>query len=156
MSRANRTASREPQLGPAPRRRWLSRALRFIRARRGAAVVEFAFAAPCLILTLLGVMEFGYFFWNRHSLEFATEESGRMILTKQTITDDEITADVKSRILNIDTTAVAASVSRETIGATTFVTLSVSYTYNLLFGSVLGLTSIPIDTKVRVPLRQTD
>jgi len=156
MGCARRTVSPEPQLNSAARLGWLRRAAGFLRARRGAAVVEFAFVSPCLILALLGVADFGYYFWNRHSLEFAAEESGRMILTKQSITDDEITADVKSRILNIDTSAVAASVSRETIGATTFVTLSLSYTYNYLFGSVFGLDPVPIATRVRVPLRQTD
>jgi Flp pilus assembly protein TadG len=156
MDRTCRTVAPEPRPGLAMCRRWLRRAARFFPERRGSALVEFAFVSPGLILALLGTAEFGYFFWNRHSLEFAAEESARMILTKQTITDDEITADVKSRIINIDTNVVTAAVSRETIGVTTFVTLSVGYTYNYMFGGVFGLEPFPMATKVRVPLRQMD
>jgi len=119
-------------------------------------MVEFGFVSPILIACLLGVTEFGYLLWNRHSLEFAVEETGRMVLTMQTITDDAITADLKSRIINIDTSAVTASVARETIGVTSFVTINVSYTYPFLFGGYLGLDPIALTTKTRVPLRQTD
>jgi Flp pilus assembly protein TadG len=146
----------DPRRGSAARRRWSLAAAGFIAARRGAAVVEFAFAAPVLLLAMLGIMDFGYLLWNRHSLELATEESGRMVLTQQTIADDAIIADLKSRILNIDTGAVTASVVRETIGATTFVTINASYTYPFLFAGFLGVDPVLISTKTRVPLRQTD
>lgn len=148
MIRRSNTASRAPA--------WPRAAARFIAARRGAALVEFAFVSPGLLLALLGATEFGYLLWNRHSLEFAVEESARMVLTKQTITDAEITADVKSRIINIDANAVAPSVVRETIGATTFVEINVSYTYNFMFGGYFGLGPIQLSTKSRVPLRQND
>ena len=138
------------------RRAWLRALACFIAGRRGAAMVEFAFVSPILIACLLGVTEFGYLLWNRHSLEFAVEETGRMVLTMQTITDDAITADLKSRIINIDTSAVTASVARETIGATTFVTINVSYTYPFMFGGYLGVDPIALTTKTRVPLRQSD
>src|SRR5688572_18355465 len=125
------------------RRRWLHAVVRFVPARCGSSMVEFAFVSPALILALLGVTEFGYLLWNRHSLEFAVEESGRMVLTKQTITDDEIIADVKARIINIDSGAVTASIVRETIGVTTFVSINISYTYTYLFGGYFGLDPLP-------------
>ena len=137
-------------------RRWLHAATRFAKARRGAALVEFAFVSPGLILALLGTMEFGYLLWNRHSLELAVEESGRMVLTQQTITDDQIITDVKSRIININASMVTATVARETIGPTTFVTINVSYTYNYMFGGFFGFSPLAMSTHTRVPLRQTD
>jgi hypothetical protein len=79
-----------------------------------------------------------------------------MVLTKQTITDGEITADVKSRIIAMDANAVTASVGRETDGITTFVTINVSYTYGFLFGGIFGIDPIQLSTKARVPLRQTN
>lgn len=94
--------------------------------------------------------------WSRHSLELATEESGRMVLTQQSITDDAIVADLKSRILNLNTDSVSASIVRETVGATTFVTINASYSYPFLFAGFLGLDPVLINTKTRVPLRQTD
>lgn len=135
---------------------WLRLLTAFGRNRRGAALVEFGFISPVLILFLLGIMEFGYFMWNRHSVEFAVEETGRLVMTKESVTDESVTTDFKSRLLGIDPDSVTATVSRETIGVTTFVVLTANYTYSFLFAGYLGLGPVGITSVTRVPLRQTD
>ena len=128
--------------------------LRFGRCRKGAAAVEFALVAPTLFIVLMGLFEFGIFAWNRHSLEHATEETARVVMMKTAISDTQVAAEIKARASSIPADEISASVTQETVGTTTFVTMSVAYTYNyFLLGAVIGLEPIVIVSKSRVPLR---
>jgi Flp pilus assembly protein TadG len=144
---------------PTPRTRLplaclLSRALHFGRRREGAAAVEFALVAPTLVLVLLALFEFGIFAWNRHSLEHATEETARVVMTKTAITDTQVAAEIKARAPSIPADEITATVTQETVGTTTFVTMSVAYTYKyFLLGAVIGLEPMVVVSKSRVPLR---
>jgi Flp pilus assembly protein TadG len=126
----------------------------FLRCQEGLAAVEFALVAPILVLVLLGVMEFGIFAWNRHSLEFAVEETARSVMTKTAVTDGEVAADIKARVSGIPPESLATEVVQETVGVTKFVTLNISYTYNFfLLGNLVGLEPVVLHSKTRVPLR---
>jgi Flp pilus assembly protein TadG len=128
----------------------------FAVCRKGAAAVEFALVAPTLFAIILGLCEFGIFAWNRHSLEYATEETARVVMTKTAVTDSEVAADLKARVSGIASTDLDAVVTQEIVGTTTFVTLSVSYTYKFfLLGSLVGLEPMVFKSKTRVPLRAT-
>ena len=134
--------------------RRLGRARAFARRREGAAAVEFAFVAPVLFLVVLGLFEFGIFAWNRHSLEYATEETGRVVMTKTSVTGTEVAAEIKSRVSGIKAEELDATVTQETVGTTTFVTLSVAYTYKFfLLGALVGLEPMVFKSQTRVPLR---
>jgi len=138
---------------PTARRRF-GRARAFASGRKGAAAVEFALVAPSLILVILGLMEFGIFAWNRHSLEFATEETARVVMTKTAVIDSDVAAELKSRVSGISSDELDATVTQETVGTTTFVTLSVAYTYKyFLIGNWVGLEPMVFKSKTRVPLR---
>lgn len=128
----------------------------FARAGEGAAAVEFGLIAPLFVLVLAGLMEFGLFIWNKHSLEFAIEETGRSVMTMTTVSEDSVAADLKGRLLGVDPDAVTASVTKETVGATTFVTIKASYTYSFLMAGLLGFESIAIETGTRVPLNPAE
>ena len=39
-----------------------------LRNRRGATIVEFALVFPLLLLLMLGVMDFGFYYFVQHSL----------------------------------------------------------------------------------------
>jgi Flp pilus assembly protein TadG len=137
-----------------PFSRIAARMLRFGRCRKGAAAVEFALVAPTLFIVLMGLFEFGLFAWNRHSLEHATEETARVVMMKTAISDTQVAAEIKARASSIPADEISASVTQETVGTTTFVTMSVAYTYNyFLLGAVIGLEPIVIVSKSRVPLR---
>ncbi len=138
----------------SPARRTLVRALRFGRCQDGAAAVEFALVAPTLFLVLLALFEFGIFAWNRHSLEFATEETARVVMTKTTVSDTQVATEIKSRASSIPADEISATVTQETVGTTTFVTMTVAYTYKyFLLGTLVGLEPIVFTSKTRVPLR---
>lgn len=139
-------------LGSIARRTARSRA--FARAREGAAAVEFALVAPSLFLILLGLFEFGIYAWNRHSLEYATEETARVVMTKMAVTDTQVAAEIKARVSGIPADELEATVTQETVGTTTFVTMSVAYTYKFfLLGALVGLEPMVFTSKTRVPLR---
>jgi Flp pilus assembly protein TadG len=126
----------------------------FASCRRGAAAVEFALVAPTLFLVILGLCEFGIFAWNQHSLEFATEETARVVMTKTAVTDGDVAAELKARVSGIASAELETSVSQEIVGTTTFVTLSVAYTYKFfLLGSLVGLEPMVLKSQTRVPLR---
>jgi len=136
--------------------RLAARALGFGRCRDGAAAVEFALVAPTLVLALLALFEFGIFAWNRHSLEYATEETARVVMTRTTVTDTLVAAEIKARATSIPADKITATVTQETVGTTTFVTMTVAYTYKyFLLGALVGLEPIVFTSKARVPLRPT-
>jgi len=101
-------------------------------------------------------MEFGIFIWNKHSLEFAIEETGRAVMTMSTVSEDSVAADLKGRLLGVDPDAVTATVTKETVGVTTFVTITANYTYSFLMVGLLGFESITIETMTRVPMNPTE
>ncbi|MCH7993958.1 MAG: pilus assembly protein [Planctomycetes bacterium] len=60
--------------------RWKSRIARrhHDRRRRGSAVVEFAVVLPLLLTILFGIIEYGYVFMVRQSLQHAAREGCRL------------------------------------------------------------------------------
>jgi Flp pilus assembly protein TadG len=65
----------------------MSMTRRTLRSRRGATLVEFAMVFPFLLLLMFGVMDFGFYFFVQHSLQFATREGVRLALVGRTIND---------------------------------------------------------------------
>ena len=56
-----------------------------LRNGRGSTIVEFAMVFPFLLLLIFGVMDFGFYFFVQHSLQFATREGVRLALVGGTI-----------------------------------------------------------------------
>ena len=138
----------------APFSRIAARICGFGRCRAGAAAVEFALVAPSLFLVVMGLFEFGMFAWNRHSLEHATEETARVVMTRTAVSETQVAAEIKTRASSIPADEITATVTQETVGTTTFVTMSVAYTYKyFLLGALIGLEPMTVTSKTRVPLR---
>jgi Flp pilus assembly protein TadG len=139
---------RLPRIAAGARRRSAA----ILADRTGATAAEFGLIAPFLMLIITGIMEFGLFIWNKHSLEFALEETGRSLMTMVSVSDDAVVADFKSRLLGVDPASVTATVVQETVGLTKFVTLSASYTYSFVVVGYLGVEPLLIEAKTRVPM----
>lgn len=54
---------------------------------RGATLMEFAMALPLMFILMLSIMDFGMFFFVKHTLQFATREGARLALVGGTLTD---------------------------------------------------------------------
>jgi len=55
---------------------------------RGATMVEFAMVVPLFVLLLLGIIDFGRYFFAQHTLQFATREGTRLALVGGTLADE--------------------------------------------------------------------
>ena len=108
---------------------------------RGAAIVEFAVVLPLLITILFGIIEYGWVFMVRQTLQHAAREACRTAVLS-TSTD----ADIDARITDImATTNVASYTSTKThaIGPCQpieTVTVSVPYSDISLTGGFFGAT----------------
>jgi Flp pilus assembly protein TadG len=54
---------------------------------KGSSAVEFAIALPFFIMLVIGVIEFGWYFFVQHTLQYATREGMRLALVGRQLTD---------------------------------------------------------------------
>ena len=57
--------------------RWFRVLRRFVREQRGAAAIEFAILLPVLCAILLGMIDYGYFFYLNSAIVNAAREGAR-------------------------------------------------------------------------------
>jgi Flp pilus assembly protein TadG len=56
------------------------------RKDKGNAAVEFALALPIFAVLLFGIMEFSWYFFVQHTMQYATREGMRLALVGRTLT----------------------------------------------------------------------
>lgn len=56
---------------------------------KGATAVEFALIMPIFFLLLFGIIDFGWYFFNQHTIQFATREGTRLALVGGILKDDQ-------------------------------------------------------------------
>jgi Flp pilus assembly protein TadG len=80
--------------------------------RRGAAVVEFAVVTPLLVSILFGIIEYGYIFFARSTIQHAAREACRIAILQ---TSESPYSEVTDRIVDLMGTA---SISSYTVNMT--------------------------------------
>jgi hypothetical protein len=55
---------------------------------RGTTVVEFALVLPLFLMLIFAIVDFGWYFFVQHTLQFATREGTRLALTGRKLTGD--------------------------------------------------------------------
>ena len=89
----------EQSLYPGKRSsRWLRHSLRFLRARRASAAIEFAIIAPVFIGLLISILEVGIYFFAQNVLQTAAVQAGRLFLTGQAQASNLTAAQVVSNV----------------------------------------------------------
>lgn len=121
------------------------------RRRRGAAVVEMAVVTPFLLLLIFGIVEFGYVFFARETLNTAVREACRV-----GILHGSTQSDIENRFMEaISAAGVSATPDMLTITESTpdgadytvlTVTVSVPYENVSLVGPFLGLKATTLTT----------
>jgi Flp pilus assembly protein TadG len=124
------------------------------RGERGAALVEFAFALPLLLVVLAGIVDFGFVFQRYEVITNAAREGARLASLPGYDSSAAVDARVRNYVaagLNISpvsllTTSIMPTVtpvdSTVTIAGNSVSLVTVTVTYNhpyLLLGPVLGL-----------------
>lgn len=57
--------------------------------RRGATAVEFALIAPFFFLLLFAIIDFGWYFFTQHTIQYATREGTRLALVGLQLKDKD-------------------------------------------------------------------
>lgn len=107
---------------------------------RAAAIVEFAVVLPFLLTILFGIMEYGWIFMIRQSLQNAAREGCRVAVL-QTSTDGQINQRIQDMMAptGLDSYTVTLSHADEDAGnCTEAVTVSVSYGEVSILGGWFG------------------
>lgn len=66
--------------------------MRWLRSRRGNAILEAALVLPILLLLAFGTVEFGYYFYVRNNLQGAAREGARAAIVPSATNSDVNTA----------------------------------------------------------------
>jgi Flp pilus assembly protein TadG len=85
------------------------------RRKRAAAVVEFAVVLPLLLTILFGIIEYGWVFMVRQSLQTAAREGCRLAVL-QTATDSAIETRVKSVMQPTGLSTYSVSLTHASVG----------------------------------------
>lgn len=106
------------------------------RKRRGSSVLEFVLVLPILIMLSLGVVDYGYFFYVKNTLQGAAEAAARAAIPP-TATNSSVTTVVSNMMTaaglqnsGYTVTFSPSDVSTASAGS------SVSVTINLTWGNV--------------------
>ena len=103
---------------PNHRRARRTRGQTRLRMRRGTAVVEFAFAAPILFLTIFTSIEFGRVHFIRNTVNNACYEAARRGIVPG-ITADDIRDEADLLLSSASITGASVTVDPETIDSST-------------------------------------
>ena len=74
-------------------------ALALARETSGAAVIEFAFSLPIMLVAILGTVEFGRIMWTQNALHYAVEEAARCMTFNTTTCSS--TATIQSYVASV-------------------------------------------------------
>ena len=84
------------------------------RRSRGASAVEFALIMPLFFILLFGIVDFSWFFFNQHTLQYATREGARLALVGATLQDavgdDALSRRADSIVKTIEKNASVAAI----------------------------------------------
>ncbi len=115
--------------------------------RLGAAILEFAILAPVLFIVVLGGIDFGYMFYVRGGLEYATEEAARYyMLNPSTVTTSQVTTYLRGKMPGSMgpslTVAYADTTSCNGNGNVTCTTITATYVFAHAGYARLGSTTL--------------
>lgn len=124
---------------------------RLADCRSGAALVEFGFAGPALIILVLGVAEVGRLTYTQAALSYAAQEATRFAIVREgNVTASDIETFASGQLIGLDTNlavfTAAAPISTAT--NTSLVTVQVTYPFNFLL-PLPSLQSITLTAESR-------
>ena len=121
---------------------WIQQTARRRRAQRarGAAVVEFAVVLPLLLTILFGIMEYGWVFMVRQTLQTAAREGARIaVLQTSTSPYTSVLSRVSSVMAPTGLTGYSVSMTHATVAdPVETITVTVPYSEVSLMGGFFG------------------
>lgn len=112
------------------------------RDERGAEAVEFALIAIPLLLLVLGIIQYGFYFWTAETTNSAARETARRIVVGDCWSQSQIDAFARNNA-PMTTSASASPMPSATTQVGTTITVTVTAEANLL-----GLIPLPNDGEI--------
>jgi Flp pilus assembly protein TadG len=107
---------------------------RLLSDKRGAALLEFAFAVPILIAFLIATAQLGIFLFARSGLKSAVAEGARYATIFPKPTNQQVADRINARRFGLDTTKVSAPVVTDClVGTRPCINIEMSYTSSIDF-----------------------
>jgi Flp pilus assembly protein TadG len=124
---------------------------RFLRDRRGTAIIEFAFVAPVLFVLTIGTIDVGRLVWSASMLHHMAREATRYASVRGADANSPVSAAdietyVKNRLIGIAANEVNVTTTwtpNNNPGGT--IQVQLDYTYAFLIGSLVGLDPLAIE-----------
>ncbi len=125
---------------------------RIARNDAGTAFIEFAIAGPIVILALIGVIEFGRYFWIRNTLEYAVEEAGRYAILNKNASQNDIQTQVRNKVMGVNPSTITVAVVPAAGSNVTYKTITATSPNISLVGGLLPVASLKLSASTRVPV----
>ena len=123
---------------------------RFLADTRGAALVDFAFAGPFLMLALIGLLETGRMLWTSHSLQYAVDETGRYAMINRTGDAAALGAYLATKLTGSNPD-LAIEVTQSTSAGVTYVNIAAHRPFEFA-GGLFGGLETTVGGSTRIPL----
>lgn len=123
---------------------------RFYKKQDGSLAIEAAVALPVFLTFVLGVILLGHAMMIRHSMYYALDIAGRQAMIAPSTSNATLRTLALARMTGMNTNAVTATVTDDTMGSLSSKLLIASYTYN--FPQIIGLSAVTMTTTVEVPI----
>jgi Flp pilus assembly protein TadG len=105
-----------------------------LRHDKGAALLEFAFAAPILIAFMIATAQIGIFFFARSGLKSAVAEGARYATIYPKPTNQQIADRITAKRFGLDTTKVSApTVTDCVVNTRPCINIEMTYTSRINF-----------------------
>jgi len=111
---------------------------RFIRARDGAAALEFAIVGNVFILVLMGISYTAIMLWHKSHLNWAVDAASRVAAVNTSVTQAQMTTAVNNYLTSVGMDTATVTYSVQTQG-----------------GVKVGLISATLSETMTVPLLST-
>jgi Flp pilus assembly protein TadG len=134
--------------------------------RSGATATEFAIILPVLVLTIMGIIEFGHLFWNQVSLKYAVEQTARNAMaeyTRESFVNSNFSswyanwtpsleAAVPNEVFGWDPSGANFTAATASVAGVEYLTIDAAYTYQFVFFVIPGVSSIGLTASTTTPL----
>jgi Flp pilus assembly protein TadG len=107
--------------------------------QRGAAAVEFALVLPILLMVLLGIIDFGLYFYNDLQLTHAARDAARYLSVGDSIGAEAAIAEAEDRL--VATSSPSVSLTPGSQGEETTVTVTATYNFITPLPTLVGIGS---------------
>ncbi|MES2907175.1 MAG: TadE/TadG family type IV pilus assembly protein [Pseudomonadota bacterium] len=125
--------------------------LQFVKNQQGTTMMEFALAAPLLLLLLFGIFETGHLYYIRSNLQHAVYTAARYAMMNATASNSTISQKASEKVTAVSAGAVTISIQDQMVGGKPYKQISLAYNFSSVVGSLINYTNIPINVQSSVP-----